>query len=318
MLEQDNNIQEAVEEQGFNPFSLNSVDETVDEEYYEVEETNDAEVDEVSLDGAREQHAKMEDSQPKKKLSPEEAYRKVQSEKDRLASELDKLRNQYGEFEAYAPIVRYMQEHPEVIDSLENQLSGNVNKQPEVVATEPEIVKPARPEKPKGYSRYEAYNDADSESAKYEESLLEYQEQLADYNLKLNESYQQRIERERSEREMIDKQRQFVSSTVNTLVTQHGFQQQEAVEFIREMSKPQPTMDELVQLWKIKRAPKQTDNQLTKEQLQEKANMLKAKQQPLPVGAGKGYADTPADSASSFSQSLGRSRVPLDIFAVKK
>lgn len=312
MNNQDNNIA-TVEEQGFDPFSMDGSDEIV-EEYYEVEETSDVEVDEnadVELSEAKEQH-----SQGKKKLSSEEAYRKLQSEKDKIASEMQKLKAQYEGIDEYIPVVKYIQENPNIIDALEKQLSGNVQQQPEVKAEEPELVKPSRPQKPQNYSRYEAENDPNSESAKYDNSLLEYQEQLIAYNEGIATQYQAKLEREEQQRQMVMKQREQINSTINALMSQHQFSQQEAVDFVKEMTNPRPTLDELVALYRIKRAPKQQTNEVSKEELKQKAEQLKAKQQPLPAGTG-GYNQPQGDLSKSFSQSLGRSHSAVDIFALK-
>lgn len=319
MNNQNNNIPETVEEQGFDPFSLGSGDESVDNEYYEVEETTDADVDEVSeevdLASAKANHANNSQD-GKKKLSPEEAYRKLQSEKDKIASELQRLKSQYDEVDPYIPVVKYIQENPQLIDVLESQLSGKAQVQPEVKAEEPKVVKPERPQKPKNYSRYEAEENPESESAKYEQSLLDYQEQLIAYNENIANEYRARIEREQQEREQLAKQREAINGTINQLMSQHQFSQQEAVDFVKEMTNPRPTLDELVALYRIKKAPKQVTNEVSKEELKQKAEQLKAKQQPLPAGTG-GYNQPQGDLSKSFSQSLGRSHSKVDIFALK-
>ena len=94
------------------------------------------------------------------------------------------FQSEYDKAKPYIPIVKYIQENPQILEVIESKLA-NEDKPATAV---PENQKPVRPVKPDTFNTAEAYADVNSESAKYLQSLAEYQEQLTSYseNMQLN------------------------------------------------------------------------------------------------------------------------------------
>lgn len=244
------------------------------------------------------------------KLTPEQAYQKLQSEKDRIAAEAQKLQNQMAEYQEYAPIIRYMQENPKVIESLEQSLV----KKPDVPAQET-LQRPEKPQKPKDYSRYDANNDPDSESAKYADALEAYKEQYIEYTEKIQEQKVKALEEKIQKDQAVRQQQALLMDINNKLITQYKFTDELAKEFIQEMSNPNPTLDELVELFKVKKRI----TTMSKEELAKRAAAAKKPTSPIPAGAGRGFTPPPADDSVGFQASLGKAHIDEDaLFAVRK
>jgi hypothetical protein len=133
---------------------------------------------------------------------------------------------------------------------------------------EPEVDKfpdaPTRPSKPRNFSREEAYSDSSSESARYLDEVEDWRDNMEEYK-ELKHQYdmaiiQEQLGNERKarveevkRREAFAKQRQELANVNNMVQTKYGLNPEEAQSFIKEMSsKDSLTMDNLVQLWRIK------------------------------------------------------------------
>ena len=124
---------------------------------------------------------------------------------------------------------------------------------------------PARPKKPSGFNRAEAYSDPDSKSAEYLDTLEDWRGEMDEYN-SLKREYDnvvlqekiQGIEQAQQQREQ-QRQAQIARTNqmneVNEYVQGHyGLSNEEAQEFIREMSDPNSlSMENLVQLYRLKK-----------------------------------------------------------------
>ena len=301
--ELDSNAEPVVEEQGTDLFSFDQP--TTEDPVVEEQLETDAN-EEFSEESVKEP---SQDAQPKK-LSPEQAYQALQSEKDKLAFEAQKAKQELEEYRIYSPLIKYMQENPQVIETLGQSLV----KKPEAKASET-LQRPEKPTKPANYSRYEANNDPDSGSAKYLDALEEYREQMEDYAVKSQEQKLSQIESEIQKDKAARQQQALLSEVNNVLVTKYGFTGELAKEFIKDMSNPEPTLDELVTLFKVK---KKMGN-LSKEELAKRAALAKAKVSPAPVAAAGGVTEPPSDDGELFQRSLGFSRrSEADIFSYHK
>jgi len=124
---------------------------------------------------------------------------------------------------------------------------------------------PDRPKKPSGFNRAEAYSDPDSKSSEYLDTLEDWRGEMDEYN-SLKREYDnvvlqekiQGIEQSQYQREQM-RQAEIVKSQqineVNDYVQGHyGLSNDEAQEFIREMSDPNSlSMENLVQLYRLKK-----------------------------------------------------------------
>ena len=129
---------------------------------------------------------------------------------------------------------------------------------------------PAKPQKPGNFSREEAYTDSSSESAKHLEQVERWRDTMDEYNVlrtqyetaKVHEKMES-IEQERvndvKKREMQQKQSQQLSEVSQHLKTKHNMNDAEIQDFVTTMSSPDSlTMDNLVQLYKMKNGGSQT------------------------------------------------------------
>ena len=124
---------------------------------------------------------------------------------------------------------------------------------------------PARPQKPRSFSRDEAYTDPSSESARYLDDIESWRDDMDEYN-SLKHQYdlavvQEKLDKEASYRKKQEdaqraqmQQAQQISEITNHVTQQYGMDQNEAQEFIAQMSNPASlTMDNLVQLWRFQK-----------------------------------------------------------------
>ena len=165
-----------------------------------------------------------------------------------------------------------LKKQQEVIDKLQSE--NNVANQEAPVA-KPAVVEefpppPPRPQKPRNFTREEAYTDSSSESAKYLDDIEGWRDTMDEYN-SLRTQYEtakvhEKVEAIESERvaevqrnEAYQKQMQQVQQVTTHLKEKHGFDDATAQDFLSKMSSPDSlTMDNLVELYKMKGGGSQT------------------------------------------------------------
>ena len=123
---------------------------------------------------------------------------------------------------------------------------------------------PPKPETPAGFSRAEAYEDPNSPSARYLDTVDAWRDDMAEYS-QLKSDYNAAVVNEKMEAE--DARRvenvkraqaqqqvnQQVKAVYNQVQGEYGLNPQEAESFVKDMSKPDSlSMDNLVELWRIK------------------------------------------------------------------
>ena len=123
---------------------------------------------------------------------------------------------------------------------------------------------PDRPGKPSGFNRAEAYEDPSSPSARYLDEVESWRDNMTEYSqLKgeyQNALVQEQVDKERTVRvENIKRaqHQQQVNQQVGQIYQQvqgeYGLNTEEAKSFVKDMSKPDSlSMDNLVELWRIK------------------------------------------------------------------
>jgi hypothetical protein len=156
---------------------------------------------------------------------------------------------------------------------------------------------PEKPKKPRSFSREEAYADGSSESARYLDEVEEWRDNMEEYKdlrhqydlavvqESLNKEREARVE-EVQRRQAYAQQQQEIANVNNVVQQKYGLNQQEAANFIQDMSSADSlTMDNLVQLWRIKQgqgAPVGTPVQPTPSPTFEQTK--RAQQIPSPMG----------------------------------
>jgi len=122
---------------------------------------------------------------------------------------------------------------------------------------------PERPQRPRTFSREEAYTDSSSESARYLDSQEDWDEQMVEYSAlkgqyesallqdKLDKMESARLE-EGQKREAMIANQQRQSEVVSYVTGHHGLSEAEAADFIKKMSDPASiNIDNLVQLYRL-------------------------------------------------------------------
>ena len=124
---------------------------------------------------------------------------------------------------------------------------------------------PERPGKPRNFNRQEAYEDPNSESARYLDEVDEWRDNMDEYTMLKgqydNAIVQENIQKMQTQQQEAEKMRQAKIQQANQmrevseLVQGHyGMSQQETQEFIKTMSDPSSiTVDNLVQLYRMQK-----------------------------------------------------------------
>ena len=215
-------------------------------------------------------------------------------------SQATQFQNQLKQYETFAPIVRYLQENPQVITALESHLVSGQNQgvaEPKEVQTPKEdvLTEPARPEKPKNYDPYDS--DPNSESFKYREALDQYYIDKDAYRDKLLKKtitpYQKALEDQHAQAKITQQEQ----STVQFLMQSRGWDTKKATEFIKYAKDPK-SMQDLPEFYEWKLA--KSNGQSGKTQ-----GKVKSNQAPSPIGAQAGHKEPSNDTAKNFQQQLG-------------
>lgn len=141
-----------------------------------------------------------------------------QSKYNQLENEYKSFKEQ-GETKApYYDIAEYLYNNPKALLALEEQLNGQPsqgNQPPKVEAP----VMPTKPVKPANYSRYDAMNDPESESSKYEDAFRDYQSSLTEYMVASSEYEKRMIQEERNRQLQLQAQQQKQEQFRNSVIT---------------------------------------------------------------------------------------------------
>jgi hypothetical protein len=167
---------------------------------------------------------------------------------------------------------------------------------------------PPRPQKPRGFSREEAWSDPSSESARYLDEMDDWNDNINEYR-DIRSQYEVALVREQMEAQeaqrqaVVQKQQQKqafrsqVKEVYDHVTGHYGLTPDEGKEFVQTMSTPESiSMDNLVQLYRMQKgAPVQnTASQGPSETFQQSRN---AQQIPSPMGV------MPAQAPSNRSES---------------
>ena len=205
----------------------------------------------------------------------------------------DEKRYQYWQSEAD----KAKNENAQLKAQLQNS-QANVQTQP--VHNEPEVEKfpdpPEKPQRPGGFSREEAMSDPQSQSARYldeveewRDTMTEYTSLRTEYNAAVQQERMDAIEEARVNRIKKAQAQQKVNSQKNELadfvIGNHGFTENEAVEFVNTMSDPSSiNLDNLVQLYRLKKGQPTRQAVAPKGPSQDFQQVQNAQQVPSPMG----------------------------------
>tara|TARA_R100001244_G_scaffold32270_2_gene30642 strand:+ start:265 stop:1191 length:927 start_codon:yes stop_codon:yes gene_type:complete len=185
------------------------------------------------------------------------------------------------------------------IAALKQQI-GQKPAQPQVPmeATEPKVEEfpppPSKPSRPRTFSREEAWNDTASESAKYlddvdgwQDEMTQYNELKHQYDMALMQERYDKVDGERKKDVKLQQNRQAQKQQAREIVDyvqgHHGFNPEEATDFVQTMSNNDAiTMDNLVALYRLKKGqPVNTGQPQPSAEFQQTQN---AQQVPSPMG----------------------------------
>jgi hypothetical protein len=225
----------------------------------------------------------------------EKRYQYWQSKFTKMQQEAEMVRKQNEELQLYAPVARYLQQNPQAISALEQQLKGNqVVAEPQKVA-EPSIEKPKAP-------NYEDFNFEEDPraSVKFAQAQSKYMSDLEGYTQGLVESRTSRIEAQLREQQLAEEQRRRDAQLAYELNTRHKMQPEEIQEFYSMLNTRNESMEDLVNYYRFKKGAYQPINQQKTAQM---VNQIQNSRIPPPVGVSGITSKTLSDE-DAFNLSL--------------
>ncbi len=174
-------------------------------------------------------------------------------------SKAQKLENQYGGLdEDVVTLARNIQQNPDILKAVEQAISG---KQPEASPSapkkqeqEPQVLsRPERPNKPRDYDPVDAVSDPESASYQYNQELIQYQEDLANYldakDQRAEQERQKQIEQQKQQ-EAIEQQKQKIT---RELVNGYGYTQEQATDFLSFLESQPNNLDSYRRLYEAEK-----------------------------------------------------------------
>lgn len=159
----------------------------------------------------------------------------------------------------------------------------------EPVQRETVIEKPVKPSKPADYDHSEALADPESKSAKYLSDREMYMDNMLEYTTELEANRMEKLEQQQaSQQKEISRQK-----LVNDLQGKYNYSNEQASDFIKTMSSPDSlSLDNLVQLHKMRTGNAPQEFTQVTPQAQEKAALMSNRQEklsiPKPIGVQPG------------------------------
>lgn len=232
--------------------------------------------------------------EPKPAKEDETRFQYWQSQADQYRKQLEQEREQSQSLNTYAPIAKYLQENPQLLDVLERELQGGhpaqgTPAQGQQAPQQTSLERPEKPLKPRNYDPNET--DPESESYKYRQSMAEYNDNLLEYMVARDEYREtQMAEQKRAAEQQQQKQAQM-TQTAQMLKVEHGMNDYEAQDFMRTMMDPASvTVENLIALYRMKQGAANGQGAEARQKAQE---ILKRQGRKVPLPAGVGGVNTP-------------------------
>lgn len=217
-------------------------------------------------------------------------YAYWQAKHDKLQKEMEAIKSQAEINEDYAPIAEYLYQNPQALLKLQEQLAESA---PSTSAPQMPVA-PEKPKKPANYSKYEAVQDLESPSAKYDEALMSYNSDMLDYmNAKqlYNEKQQYAQMQAAAERERAARKQEAFKADLLA----NGLKADEYNDFIAKVNGPESiSAKNLIAYYKMLSGSGVTKNQLQAEEFARQ--QARIKNSPAPIGSEGGESTaTPSD-----------------------
>ena len=252
---------------------------------------------------------------PQEQSQPEQVEQQPQTESD--TPDNDQVRYQYWQSQAqkaqnqlqqvqqqWGPTMQYIQQNPHVMGNMQTAHAGVPASEEPAQDTFPEP--PDRPTKPRGYSRAEAMEDPQSDSARYMDELDEWRDSMDEYNT-LRSEYNSALVTEKMEAMENEKLKQIeaakraqVAQQQNVEINNHvkanyNMNDEEAREFLEWGNRPENlSMDNLVQLYRFQKGQGVSANSGTvPPPSQNFEQVQRAQQVPSPMGVVTGQSSAP-------------------------
>ena len=259
------------------------------------EDSNDNQTSvEEAFFGSQETTSETEETSPQQG-TPQPTQAPIQEQAEEYSAKNDEKRFEYWQSQANKAQNQLAQQQQQIeqIQNVQTQ-PPPVQEQPVEQFPEP----PQRPEKPRNFSREEAYADPTSESARYLDDYEGWRDDTTEYN-SLKQEYtvaqiQERFDSQEERRQAdIQRQQAYAEQTqqmqgVSEHLTGHyGFETNDAKEFIQTMSDPNSlSLDNLVQLYRLQKG--QNQNPGNAGPSPEFQQTQRAQQIPSPMGVQTG------------------------------
>lgn len=228
-------------------------------------------------------------------------YQYWQSQAQKAQNELQQVQQQWG------PTINAIQQNPQILGNMQTAHSGLPATEEPAQETEEFPEPPERPTKPRGYSRTDALEDPQSDSAQYMDDLDEWRDSMDEYN-SLRADYNAAVVNERLEAMEAEKQRNIQNARkaqaarkqeieINAHVkSTYQMSDDEAREFVAWGNRPENlSMDNLVQLYRFQKGQGVAQNNGQVAPPSENFNQVqRAQQVPSPMGVVNGQSSAPA------------------------
>ena len=209
------------------------------------------------------------------------------------------FQSEFDKAKPYIPLVKYIQENPQLLDTIEAQLA----KGDQPVTAVPENSKPVRPVRPDNFNTSDAYADASSESGRYLQSMVEYQEQLTDYADKRESEKIRATEATLAEQAAQVEYNAKITEVKQSVKQKYGATDAEVEGFVEAMRNPESiNLDNLWVLYQYKQGKLGNNN--TANTLNTQNNKIRSF--PTPAGISGGGQNKPqaVDANKLFNDSL--------------
>jgi len=231
-------------------------------------------------------------------------------------SEAAKLKNQLSEVQQYMPMVDYLRTNPEAVQSITPGGKTPAEAAPTSQEQEEFPPPPAKPEQPQGFSREEAFTDANSASAKYLDSVDRWRDDMQTYgNLSsqyeiatMRESYNKKLdglEKVEVERNARSQEAQEMSNVRNYVSSNYNLGTN-LDDFITTMNDPKSiNMDDLVGYYQYKNG---TQGNVPAQPMQTASSnfrqIQRAQSVPQPMGVQPAQSNAPSAPGEGFMDAI--------------
>ena len=221
-------------------------------------------------------------------------FDKENARASQLENELAEMQQQMADFKEMKPMVDLLKQ-PGMYEKIAQSVTGE---SPQEVSAEPQeqLKRPERPVKPSNYDPIDAVSDPESESFKYRQSMEEFNAEVSEYTLKIDEQREQEVQRSQGEAQY----RSFISD-VRGEVVKYGVPTDKVDDFIESMSSDNSlTIENLAKIYMLNNGLLKMEDAKTPPP---KTSTSEA-EVPLPASLQSGEAQDEPDDQALFNMGL--------------